>query len=144
MEGAKVVRLDADEGQKQNDSVVQDSENLIVECEMHDCKASGGETGDTATLEKVADEVPPLVVQTEVTEQGNSTTHSDSQVKKGTSIEVTITVHNRNIQDELPVHVDSNAQGSQSNISFQDITYKVKQTKHCRRIRSKVILNSVR
>ena len=129
MEGAKVVRLDADEGQKQNDSVVQDSENLIVACEMH---------------EKVADEAPPLVVQTEVTEQGNSTTHSDSQVKKGTSIEVTITVHNRNIQGELPVHVDSNAQGSQSNISFQDITYKVKQTKHCRRIRSKVILNSVR
>ena len=29
-------------------------------------------------------------------------------------------------------------------ISFHDITYKVKQSKHCRRISNKVILNSVR
>jgi hypothetical protein len=33
---------------------------------------------------------------------------------------------------------------SPQNISFHDITYKVKQRRHCRRIKSKVILDSCR
>lgn len=150
------------EVQNQSDPVVQSSENLNAECEIHACS---GETGDATTLEKVADGVPlseeqnslnpdtPLSAEqnflnpddnSKVTEaQETLTTHSDSHVKTGTN-EVIIEVCDRNTQDKPPnVHGDSNIRGSQC-ISFQDVTYKVKQSKHCKRISSKVILNSVR
>jgi hypothetical protein len=53
-----------------------------------------------------------------------------------------VDLHDVDIQEHsnATVHEDPMVQ----NISFHDITYKVKQRKHCRRISSKVILNSCR
>ena len=136
-EDVEVVRLDADEVQKWSGSVVQDSQNF---CKMH---TSSGEAGDNAALEMVADVVPqaPPVVQSSGSElQGTLITHSDSQVKNGTMTEATIAVHDSN---ELSMHGGSDIRGSQC-IGFQDITYQVKQSRCCRRISNKVVLNSVR
>lgn len=113
-----MIRLD--EVQKQNHPVLQDSQDLSVAYEMHASKC------DVNSGERIADDVPPPVVK-------NSQNSAKVNELQGTT-EAVVAVCDSS---------DSNVQGSQC-ISFHDILYKVKQSKHCRRISDKVILNSVR
>ena len=82
-------------------------------------------------------------------EQVNTAAQSDSQVQQtpqniGNGTEI-IDLHEVDIQDES-VHDEPRVDRLQNlkSISFHDITYKVKQRQRCKRISSKVILNSCR